>query len=244
MVRLSKRLLSIASFAEGTRVLADVGCDHGLLSLYLLERRLIEKAYLMDINKGPLLKAGENARKFGLEGEIELILSNGFDKLPDFLRERPGSPSPDAAVICGMGGPLILDIISGAPKEILNGIRRYILSPQSEISAFRKGILKLGYIILKEALTEEEGKFYFVMEAVPLSSGYSEEREKPYDEAELRYGRIGLSRRDDTLLKLINRDLTVTRELLGRTNLPEKRREDLNRELKVIEKARNRYEMS
>ncbi len=243
MIRLSKRLLCAASFLKGAKVIADVGCDHGLLSLFLLERKLIEKAYLMDIKKGPLLKAGENAERYGLKGKAELILSDGFKALPLILMERPEAPYPDSAVICGMGGPLILDIISGAPKEILEGIDKLILSPQSEISAFRKGLFKLGYAIPDEALTEEDGKFYFVMEAVPVSSGGLSAEEGAYDEAELRYGRAGLNRRDGTLLKLISRDLTVTKELLKRKNLPDKRREDLNLELKVIEEAKKRYEM-
>ncbi len=238
MIRLSKRLRLAASFLNGVRVLADVGCDHGLLPLFLLERGFIEKAYLMDIKKGPLLRAGKNAEDRGLVNETEMILSDGLKDLPRYLRERPALLLPDAISICGMGGPLILDILSDAPEEIIDGARKIILSPQSEISDFRKGLFDKGFDIRDEGVAEDNGKFYFVMEAVSHRPDL-----KPYDPAELRYGRACLDRRDATLSRLIKRDREGITELLSNKALPEDRRKELDNELKIIEEAEKRYEV-
>ena len=80
-------------------VVADIGCDHGYLSIYLLESGKKDRAIAMDVRPGPLSSAEENIRLAGLSDSIELRLSDGLEKL--------SIGEADTVVIAGMGGPLM-----------------------------------------------------------------------------------------------------------------------------------------
>ena len=52
-MKLSKRLSFIASFVDNHMIIADIGSDHGYLPYYLLENKIINKAYACDNKIGP-----------------------------------------------------------------------------------------------------------------------------------------------------------------------------------------------
>ena len=66
-IQISRRLQSVAAFVQEGKRLADVGCDHGYIPIYLLQKKKIEKAIAMDINQGPLMRAKEHIQEWGLE---------------------------------------------------------------------------------------------------------------------------------------------------------------------------------
>ena len=103
-MELSSRLKTIASFVSEGMCVADIGTDHGYIPIYLTSEGMTDKAYAMDVNRGPLERAGENIRKEGLDGRIECILSDGMEKLPI---------DADSVVIAGMGGDLMEQILMG-----------------------------------------------------------------------------------------------------------------------------------
>ena len=78
MLQLSKRLLAVADLAGTAKILADVGTDHGYIPVYLVACGKIEKAIAMDINQGPLMRAQEHIRFYGLNDQIETRLSDGL----------------------------------------------------------------------------------------------------------------------------------------------------------------------
>ena len=63
-------------------------------------------------------------------------------------------------------------------------ISRFILSPQSDLDKVRRYLEQSGFAIGKEAMVEEEGKFYTVMEAAwrecPKSGSAGEEGKKSW----------------------------------------------------------------
>ena len=65
-LKLSKRLLTVAALVPSCDTLADIGSDHGLLPLYLLQKQRIKKAYCCDIRSGPLKAAEKNIALYGL----------------------------------------------------------------------------------------------------------------------------------------------------------------------------------
>ena len=65
-MQISKRLEAVASFVEHGSVIADVGCDHGYIPIYLYQKGMIPKAIAMDVNKGPLERAEIHIREYGL----------------------------------------------------------------------------------------------------------------------------------------------------------------------------------
>ena len=96
---ISNRLLACCDFVcPGDRV-ADVGCDHGYLSIHLLTNGIAKSCIASDINEQPLQSAMRNAKKFGVYNKIEFCLSNGVASVP---REF------DTMVCAGMGADTMI----------------------------------------------------------------------------------------------------------------------------------------
>lgn len=157
-MELSKRLRAIADMVtKGSRV-ADVGCDHGFVSIYLVQRNISPRVYAMDVRQGPLLRAKEHIEEYGLSEYIETRLSDGVKAL---------LPNEADTLICaGMGGRLMVKILSEGYDKVIR-MRELILQPQSELSFFRRYLRTHGLRIVKEDMIKEEGKFYTVMKVTP-----------------------------------------------------------------------------
>ena len=65
-IQLSKRLETVASFVEKGSRIADVGCDHGYIPIYLMGKGIIPGAIAMDVNQGPLMRARAHIQEYGL----------------------------------------------------------------------------------------------------------------------------------------------------------------------------------
>ena len=153
---LSNRLLACCAFVNPGDRVADVGCDHGYLSLYLLQNGIARSAIASDVNEAPLQSARDNAAKFGMTDKISFHLSNGVQSIPrDF----------DTLVCAGMGADTIMSILDAAPW--LKGEKyRLILQCQSKRPELRKYLYQQGYAIRRETLAQD-GKFiYPIMEVV------------------------------------------------------------------------------
>ena len=170
-LQISRRLKAVAGFVGKGCVLADVGCDHGYIPIYLLQKEQIPKAIAMDVNEGPLLRAKAHIREWGLENYIETRLSDGVQAL------KRGAVQ--SVVIAGMGGPLMEKILLEV-REVLLEISELILQPQSEIAHFRKFLAQQGYRIVQEDMIEEEGKYYPMMKAVHGKMSWKTEVEYVY----------------------------------------------------------------
>ena len=165
-IELSLRLRTIADMvSEGLRV-ADVGCDHAYISIYLLQSKRASQVTAMDIGRGPLEIARKNIAANGLEGKIRLLLSDGTLALEKDWAE--------AVVIAGMGGILIRDIIA-ADIDRFRRLKEFILGPQSELQLLRGFLYQEGFTIISEKAVCEDGKFYPVIKAVPGESPMPED---------------------------------------------------------------------
>lgn len=171
-MQLSKRLLCAAGFVKNGSIAADIGCDHAYLSLYLVKKGICPKVYAADVNDGPLIRAGQNIRLYNEGDRITVLKSNG-------LRDFDHSIHIDCAVICGMGGSLIVDILS---DRYITGqqIKQLVLSPQSDIYKVRYFLHKNGYKITDEDMIFEDGKYYTIINAETGRQSYDEEYEYVY----------------------------------------------------------------
>ncbi|MGN0400728.1 MAG: tRNA (adenine(22)-N(1))-methyltransferase [Acetatifactor sp.] len=186
-VILSGRLQMLADMVKiGDRV-ADVGCDHGFLSVYLVQRGISPRVLAMDVRKGPLAAAKEHIRAYGLEAYIKVRLSDGLTLLE--------KGEADTVVCAGMGGALMQRIL----REGLDKIRdmTLILQPQSELKEFRRFLRRENFRILEETAILEEGKYYFAMKAVYAG----ESTPQPETECELfdAYGEMLLKQKHPVL---------------------------------------------
>lgn len=150
-MELSKRLKSITDNMEKVNVVADIGTDHGYIPIFCIKEGLCKKAIAIDINKDPLDKAKLNSILEGVDEEIEFRLGGGFSKLK--------SGEANAAIIAGMGGNLIKDILQ-ADLECIETMEYLILQPAQNPEILREYLYTNNFEVIKEDLCEDEGIFY------------------------------------------------------------------------------------
>ncbi len=152
---LSPRLQLCANFVgRGNRV-ADIGCDHGYLSIHLLQSGIASHVYASDIREGPLQSAIRNAEKYGVREHIQFYLSDGVRCIPrDF----------DDLICAGMGGDTMIHILESAPW-LRDPKYTLILQCQSKTPMLRRYLSEQGWRIYEESVVRD-GKFlYTVLEA-------------------------------------------------------------------------------
>ena len=147
-VKLTNRLLKIASLVSENKRLADIGTDHGYIPVYLLNKGVIDFAILADINKGPLENARSEVRRNKLEEKVDLRLGSEVDEV----------------IIAGMGGILIGELLE-ANKEVAHSTERLILQPMQAQEELRRYLLNNGYEILDECLEKEDFRLYEIIVA-------------------------------------------------------------------------------
>ena len=150
-ISLSNRLLKVAELAQSSDCVCDIGTDHGFVPIYLINSGASSHVIAMDINEGPLERAKEHIKEYGLENAIETRLSNGMEKLL--------SGEADTIICAGMGGLLMKRILEeGAPRQ--KGVKRMVLQPQSDLATFREYLREEKFFIEDEEEIFEEGKYY------------------------------------------------------------------------------------
>lgn len=175
--RLSKRLECVARLAGTGEVIADIGCDHGLMPIKLVGEGRFRKAILSDIREGPLKRASANIRLYsaglktvtaagtagaadpaGTDALFDLRLGGGLETL------EPGEA--DVVTVSGLSGLTVAEIIGGSP-EVAGSVSRFVLQPNTLHRELRVFLWENGFEIVSEVLVEEHGKFYPVMECRP-----------------------------------------------------------------------------
>lgn len=232
-MELSKRLRAIVELVKEGDLPADIGCDHGYVSICLIKERRCSSVIAMDINQGPLYHANENVKREGLNPYIETRLSDGATALEE--------GEADTLICAGMGGRLVIHIVEEAINR-LSGIKTLILQPQSEIWLVRRFLLQHCFFIVKENMVLEEGKYYPMMRA--------EKREKAgymtYTKAEELYGPLLLKEKHPVLLQYLQKEKETVSRTIERLTLESKegnlsgrqeRKKELLEKLQCIEEC-------
>lgn len=157
-MKLTNRLAAAAALIPQGAVIADIGTDHGYIPVHVCASSQCPRAVASDIGAGPLQAAVAHVRAADLEDRIECRLGDGM------LGLTPGEV--DGAVICGMGGSLMIHILQASP-DIWKSMKFLVLQPQSDSEALRRFLYESHWHIDDEALVIDEGRLYELLRAVP-----------------------------------------------------------------------------
>ncbi len=155
-VILSPRLNVIANKVLNNACVVDIGTDHAYIPIYLVKKGISSFAIASDVRKGPISKALNNVRKYGLDDKISVRLGNGLKSV--------AIGEVDTIIVAGMGGMLICDILSES-IELLKTIKRIILQPMTGIEDVRGWLSKNDFKIIDEELVKDAGTIYTVIVA-------------------------------------------------------------------------------
>lgn len=151
---ISKRLKLISNLVTGVDTMVDVGTDHGYVPIDLLKNNKIKFAIASDINKGPVEKARKNLEGNNFKDKVDCRLGSGLKTV------KPGEV--EAAVIAGMGGNLIRDILEES-KDVFKKLKYAIVQPVQNPEVLRAYLYSSGCEILDEWIIYDEEKYYEIL---------------------------------------------------------------------------------
>lgn len=236
-MQLSKRLQAVANLIkrdgiEERKIVADIGCDHAYISIYLICNQIADYCIAMDIHSGPLERAKENIKIMGVEKKVDIRLSDGAKKLKE--------GEVNSICIAGMGGRLIRKILLESRPVIIQ-CQEWILQPQSEQELVRKTVHELGFQIIQEDMIEEDKKYYMMFRAVPGRESYQKE-------VYYLFGKQLLEQKNSCLKEYLQYGYQIYSQILhsleeNHTKQTEQRKEELQVKLSYIVEGLKYYEM-
>ena len=190
MIKLSDRLKSLAEFVDDNSCVVDVGCDHGLLDIYLVQNKKDIKIIASDVNENALNNAKNNIRKFNLDSKISTILSNGLENID--------TTNIDTVVIAGMGAHTAVGILYNQLNKLKN-IKKLIIQSNNDLDFLRYKVTKIGYYIASEKMVKDASIIYTIIE---FRKGY-----KFYSKKQLFFGPCLLKENNDLFKEKCRVDL-------------------------------------
>lgn len=210
-------------------VVCDVGCDHGFVSIYLLQKGISPNVIAMDVNEGPLQAAREHIGACCLTDYIETRLSDGVAA----LRQKEA----DALICAGMGGRLVIKILEEG-KEKIADMKELILQPQSELQTVREYLRRQGYLITDENMILEDGKYYPMIKVCPQEKDVNTcrmmEREQRLAD---KFGPVLLQKKHPVLKEFLQREYTICEQILD--NLRINGRDAIERQQEILDKRKD-----
>lgn len=173
----SKRIKYLASLVEKNVNVIDIGCDHGLLDIYLTLYNN-NKCLAADINEKALQKAKENINKYNLN--IPTVVSDGLQNIT--ILENT------TCVIAGMGTNTMIDILN---VQKAKNIDTYILQTNNDYYCLRKYMVSKGYYIFDEITFIDKNIRYII---IKFKKGL-----RKYSNIELELGPILIQKNNDNV---------------------------------------------
>ena len=184
---------------------ADIGCDHAYLPIYLVREGISPRVIACDINTGPVERAQENIEDVELTGRIEVRQGDGLSAV--------SRGEAESVVLAGMGGNLMIRILTEG-ADVLALVREIILEPQSEVGRVRHFLQDFGWRIISEDMVSEDGKFYPIIKAVPGTMNWDKE-------IYFRYGKILLREENPVLHEFLLLEKNYCSQLLKELSVNE-----------------------
>jgi tRNA (adenine22-N1)-methyltransferase len=201
-MKLTDRLLKIASLVTKGKRLADIGTDHGYIPVYLLNKGDIPFAVLADVNKGPLENARNEVKRNNLLDKVDLRLGSGIEVL------KKGEV--DEIIIAGMGGILISELLSKNP-EVAKSSNKLILQPMQAQNELRKYLFNNGFEIIDEILVKEDFRIYEI-----IVTKFSGKNTKVSDEIFYEIGEKLLENKNELFYEFIDKKIFTYKSIISK----------------------------
>ena len=214
-----KRIDTLCSLLVQAQTFADVGCDHGYCSEYMLKNGLCERAILSDISKGSLAKAEKLLAPYIRAGKAVSVLGDGFKGVPK---------DTDEVLIAGMGGSEIVSILSDKTYGFMP--KRFVFQPMHDGEKLRRYIIANGGYIERD-FTFEDGKYYEVL----VGGRGQQESSLAYSEAEYEFGKENLLFMGKAFTDRLQKQLANIEKYLGEPSLQGESRAELEKRKKRIQ---------
>ena len=214
-----KRIDTLCSLLKAAESFADVGCDHGYCSEYVLQNGLCERVIFSDVSKGSLAKAEKLLASYVRSGKAKGVLGDGFFGVPSDTQQ---------VLIAGMGGSEIVSILSHKDYGFIP--KYFVFQPMHDTEKLRRYLIENGGYIERD-FTFEDGKFYYVI----VGGTRGEKPLQAYTDEEYEFGKENLALRGAAFLRRINKLLANTEKYLLQPNLQEESRV-------ALEQRRNRLQ--
>lgn len=186
IVKLSRRLQAVAALCQPWQRLADIGSDHAHLPIYLYENGQIQTAVAGEVIRGPYTIAQQNVRAAGLQTHIQVRLADGLTAIRS-------TDHCQCAVIAGMGGMLITQILDRRP-DVWQKLTGLVLQPNQDVKLVRRWLMQHQWQITAEDIVFDDGHFYQMLAAKPAKQSV------PYSAKALLFGPLLLEAHSDTFL--------------------------------------------
>ena len=211
---MTERLQIIFNEIPNCEVFADIGCDHGYIANAMMRSGKAQKVIISDISAKCLLKAEQLLGQFIKDGKAQSVVSNGFEKVGYC----------DVALIAGMGGEEICDIITNA-KNLPD---KLVLQPMKNPDKVRVLAVNSGYKIQKDYTFKSSGKFY---DLIILEKG----KDSLTDE-EIEFGRDNIKTKGQAFKELLAQKISRINSYLECKNLSDEDRQSMVKNKEKLEK--------
>lgn len=151
---LPKRLDEIAKNIHVRDSVADIGADHGLLSVFLAKKNPKRRIIASDISREALEGAKNLAALHNVDDKISFVVTDGLRGID--LRNI------DTIVVSGLGGETITKILNDSELTASSG-KKLILQPQTKQHVLYRWLYNSGYKGIKTKRVFDRSKRYTVI---------------------------------------------------------------------------------
>lgn len=222
-MKLSKRLQVLADLIEKYKqgdVLADIGTDHAYLPCYLIENKVVDKAYACDVARGPFESSLSTIKQHHLENDIEALLGDGINPILD--------KKVDMIAIAGMGSYLITEILE-KNLNYLKNVQVLFLQPNANTDHLRKYLFEHNFIILDEYLVKDG---YHIYDMMAVKNGIEK---RDYDEYDIEFGPILRKKKTSLFIEKWCKQKNVFQNIIRDLNQLHPRYKELKHKIEMIE---------
>ncbi len=225
-IKLDDRLTEIVRLLEKDKIYVDVGCDHGYVANFIVEKNIAKFVYATDISLPSLKKNEELALERGNSTKIVSLYGDGLNPVKD--------NDFDGAIIAGMGGELIISILNENIELIKDKI--LVLQPMSAARELRKFLYSNNLGIETESMTRDGNKFYEIIKVMPGA--------KTFSTTDFYFGENLVNSCDKILMEYIRLLIDINNSALDEVNISNneralKRKSELEKENEIFKRILN-----